>query len=166
MTKTYTFNNTNNKYNSSFANTCSIGSADYSKALDDIILAGVIKDNDYLFKYTSKPCSNANYNTCCNCPFYNALKDSDPEFTKAVKFLAHYNDSSNNIPKNFILGKMYTLADGTPIVFYDDEIQIGFDTYSYSSFNDITFLNALKPKTKKIIINIYTTGNTNINISI
>ena len=61
---------------------------------------------------------------------------------------------------------MYTLSDGTPIIFYDDEIQIGFDTYKYSNFNNISFLNSLTPKTKNTIINIYIKGNANININL
>ena len=61
---------------------------------------------------------------------------------------------------------MYTLSDGTPIVFYDDEIQIGFDTYKYSDFSDLSFLNGITDNTKKIIINIYTTGAANININL
>ena len=70
----------------------------------------------------------------------------------------------SNIP--YIFGKMYTLSDGTPIVFYDDEIQIGFDTYKYSDFTDLSFLNGLTDNTKKIIINIYATAGTKININL
>ena len=61
---------------------------------------------------------------------------------------------------------MYTLTDGTPIVFYDDEIQIGFDSYKYSDFSDFSFLSGLSANTKKTIINIYTNGAKNIDINI
>ena len=61
---------------------------------------------------------------------------------------------------------MYTLSDGTPIVFYDDEIQIGFDTYKYNDFLNFSFLDGITDNTKKIIINIYTTGAADININL
>ena len=61
---------------------------------------------------------------------------------------------------------MYKLVDGTPIIFYDDEIQIGFDTYKYKSFSDNLFLNNLTTTTKNVIINIFTSGLGNIKINI
>lgn len=143
MTKTYKFYTGNNKNNNIINN----GSTNYSSILDDIIVSDVIKKNSYLFNsyndyldnlLTSKP-----------------LKDDNLEFIKAAKFLANYKKNYYKLPKKYIYGKMYTLSDGTPIVFYDDEIQIGFDTYKYTDFDDTIFINTLKPKTKKIIINIY-----------
>ena len=59
---------------------------------------------------------------------------------------------------------MYTLSDGTPIVFYDDEIQIGFNVYKYTDFTDLSFLDTISADTKKIIINIY--GNANVKINL
>ena len=143
MTKTYKFYTGNNKNNNIINN----GSTNYSSILDDIIVSDVIKKNSYLFNsyndylddlLTSKP-----------------LKDDNLEFIKAAKFLANYKKNYYKLPKKYIYGKMYTLSDGTPIVFYDDEIQIGFDTYKYTDFDDTILINTLKPKTKKIIINIY-----------
>ena len=143
MTKTYKFYTGNNKNNNIINN----GSTNYSSILDDIIVSDVIKKNSYLFNsyndylddlLTSKP-----------------LKDDNLEFIKATKFLANYKKNYYKLPKKYIYGKMYTLSDGTPIVFYDDEIQIGFDTYKYTDFGDTILLNTLPSKTKKIIINIY-----------
>ena len=143
MTKTYKFYTGNNKNNNIINN----GSTNYSSILDDIIVSDVIKKNSYLFNsyndylddlLTSKP-----------------LKDDNDEFIKAAKFLANYKKNYYKLPKKYIYGKMYTLSDGTPIVFYDDEIQIGFDTYKYTDFGDTILLNTLPSKTKKIIINIY-----------
>ena len=56
--------------------------------------------------------------------------------------------------KYYKLNTMYTLADGTRIVFYDDEIQIGSLFYKYSDLNNLAFLNTISEPTKKIIINI------------
>lgn len=156
MTKTFNFaskNNSNNDYiflDKSFT-------PDYSTMLDDIIATDVIKKNKYLF--------NSIDNTTPIILTGSSLKDSD-DFTKATKFLANYKKykKTYNIP--YIIGKMYTLFDGTPIVFYDDEIQIGFDTYKYSKFTNLSFLNNLTANTKKIIINIYTNGIKDIEINI
>lgn len=143
MTKTYKFYTGNNKNNNIINN----GSTNYSSILDDIIVSDVIKKNSYLFNsyndylddlLTSKP-----------------LKDDNLEFIKATKFLANYKKNYYKLPKKYIYGKMYTLSDGTPVVFYDDEIQIGFDTYKYTDFGDTILLNTLPSKMKKIIINIY-----------
>ena len=62
----------------------------------------------------------------------NGLKDADA-FAKASKFLANYGKSSKTtIPYEY--GKVYELADGTPIIFFDDSIQIGFDLYYFKDF--------------------------------
>jgi hypothetical protein len=90
----------------------------------------------------------------------------DMDFLKAAKFLTNYKKLKKTYTIPFKLNTTYTLSDGTPIIFYDDEIQIGFDVYKYSSFNDFSLLNSLTKKTKDIIINIYTNGTTNININI
>ena len=82
------------------------------------------------------------------------------------KFITNYKLYTKKYKLPFILGKMYTLTDGTPIVFYDDEIQIGFDTYRYTDFADFSFLSGLKASTKKTIINIYTNGAAHININL
>lgn len=152
MTKTYKFKT--NKSNNNPINTGSF--TDYSKIIDNIILSDIIDKNSYLF---GDPTTEYNNHVILN----NALKDGD-EFAKAAKFLANYKKNYTYIPKKYIYGKMYKLSDGTPIVFYDDEIQIGFDTFSYSDFSDYSFLNNLDTNKKKIIIKIY--GNANININL
>ena len=86
------------------------------------------------------------------------------EFAKAAAYLASYKKPNNKL--NIVIGKTYLLTDGTPIIFYDDEIQIGFDTFKYSDFAMSSFLENIKPSTKKIIIDIYTNSNAvNININ-
>ena len=148
MTKTYIFKNNDSKKNTFQYNNNDV---DYSKILDDIIAADVINKNSYLFETNYKPTYNTEFSI-----IENALKDSEENnFTKAVNFLTSSDKKKFFVPKNIIYGKMYTLTDGTPIVFYEDEIQIGFDSYSYSSFNKPLFLSTLTPKIKKTIINIY-----------
>lgn len=152
MTKTFNFYSKKNNTNNSFF--LKNKPTNYSSILDDIIASDIIDKNSYLFKkdYDDIILTGSN------------LKDSN-DFAKATAFLANYNTKkSYKLP--FILGKMYTLSDGTPIVFYDDEIQIGFDVFKYSKFADLSFLNNLTTKTKKIILNIYTFGNSNIEINI
>lgn len=159
MTKTYNFKTKNN------INTFRTNNTNYSKILDNIILSNVIKKNDYLF--TDSTCDyiyDSMFDDKKSIIISSNLKSD--AFTKATKFLANYKKYKNIYKTPFIFGKMYTLNDGTPIVFYDDEIQIGFDTYSYDSFNNISFLNKLTDTTKNIIINIYTTSTTNIDINI
>ena len=163
MTATFKTNKTNNNNGTTFLfNNKLHYEPNYSKIIDDIILADVKKKNSYLYDSLNttetiyKPIS-FNYST---------LKEETPSFLDAIKFLTNYKKCKkiSNIP--YIFGKMYTLSDGTPIVFYDDEIQIGFDTYKYSDFTNLSFLNGLIDNTKKIIINIYATAGTKININL
>ena len=128
----------------------------YSEILDDIILADVIDKNKYLFT------SGTTY-----IPLTSSTLKGDDKFIKAANFLANYKKNKSyfkNIP--FKLNKTYKLSNGTPIIFYDDEIQIGFDIYKYSDFSNLSFLNGITDNTKNIIINIYTTGSANIDINI
>lgn len=168
MTKTYNFTTKkNNSNNTIFLNSGS--NADYSAMLNDIIATDIIKKNSYLFD-TSKT-SNADLFMSLignNKPIIinsSPLK-ADDDFIKAAKFLANYKKYKKSYNLPFIFGKMYKLTDGTPIVFYDDEIQIGFDTFKYSNFSNLSFLNNLTGTTKDIIINIYTGGLGNIKINI
>ena len=156
MKKTiYTFNNNTN--NASFPNT------NYSKILDDLIAADLIKKNSYLKNYTTAGTIDDDFIDCMmkdsakkhSGIFIDsiALKD-DNKFIKAANFLANYKKKAD-IASKFIFGKTYKLTDGTPIIFYDDEIQIGFDLYTYDDFKDIIFLKKLPTTAKNIIINIY-----------
>ena len=165
MTKTFNFyTKDNNNNNSIFLG----NTTNYSSILDNIITADIIKKNSYLFDYNKKKNDDLIDALIGNDPIIltgSTLKASD-EFTKAATFLANYKKykKTYNIP--YSIGKMYTLSDGTPIIFYDDEIQIGFDTIKYSKFNDLSFLSSLTAPTKKTIINIYTFGTGNININL
>lgn len=166
MTKTFTFNSKKNNNNGTFLINNS-KPTNYSETLDNIIAADIIKKNDYLFDIEI-PSTPIFTSLIDNTPIIlngSKLKASD-DFTKATKFLANYKNYKKTYKIPYILGKMYTLSDGTPIIFYDDEIQIGFDTYKYSDFNDYSFLNSLTSAKKKTIINIFTTGLGNIKINI
>lgn len=148
--KTYTFNT------SELTNSFSNNITDYSKILDDIITSDVIKKNDYLF---AEPKTTLNVSS-------SILKDDTYEFIKAANFLANYKKPKKN-KLNFIIGKTYFLIDGTPIIFYDDEIQIGFDLFKYEDFNSNSFICNLDTTTKKTIIDIYTNAdNLKINIKL
>lgn len=154
---TFTIGNTTN--NTTFH------SANFSKILDNIIAANIKANNTYLNSTEEDDLidllikdSKKNNITIES----NLLKD---DFIKAANFLANYNKkTAYKLP--FILGKTYKLIDGTPIAFFDDEIQIGMDLYSYSDFKNIKFLNALPSTKKTIIINIFNAGNKNIIINI
>lgn len=166
MTKTFNFYTKNNSNNDSIF----LGTkpTNYSTILDDIITTGIINKNKYLFNYNKKANDDLIDALIGNDPIIltsSTLKASD-EFTKAATFLANYKKYKKTYNLPYTLGKMYTLSDGTPIIFYDDEIQIGFDTFKYSKFNDISFLNSLKTNAKNTIINIYTNGINNININL
>lgn len=163
MKKTYSFASANNsnKNTTFFLNNNT--SEDYSKILDDIIAANIIKKNSYLFDTYDTTYSSTTGTKPIIIGGY--LKDDD-EFAKATKFLANYNTykKTYNIP--IVYGKMYTLSDGTPIVFSEDEIQIGFDVYRYSDFSNNIFLKTIEPAKKDLIINIFTNGIGNIKINI
>jgi len=155
MTQTFTFSNSNNSKKNSF---CFNNSTNYSKILDNIILADIAKKNDYLFK--------KNENSDIFIANLGKAKYYDDDFMNAVNFITNYKKYNKKYNLPYTLGKMYTLSDGTPIVFYDDEIQIGFDTYAYTNLKNISFLNTLSAPTKKVIINIYANAGTNIDINI
>ena len=145
MIKTYKFTTKKNN-NTTFIpfNTISY-EPNYSEIIDNIILADIKKKNSYLFTSDSTT----------YIPLSSSYLKADDKFIKAANFLANYKKNKKiykTIP--YELGKMYTLSDGTPIVFYDDEIQIGFDTFKYSDFSDLSFLNGISDNTKKAIINI------------
>ena len=145
MIKTYKFTTKKNN-NTTFIpfNTISY-EPNYFEIIDNIILADIKKKNSYLFTSDSTT----------YIPLSSSYLKADDKFIKAANFLANYKKNKKiykTIP--YELGKMYTLSDGTPIVFYDDEIQIGFDTFKYSDFSDLSFLNGISDNTKKAIINI------------
>lgn len=123
----------------------------YSKILDDIILSTVKKNNSYLFNTKKKDDDliDAMFNELDHTYIYKR----DSLFAEACKILANYG-KKKSIMKGIKLGKIYRLENGLPIIFYNDEIQIGTDIYSYSDFNDYNFISSLSPEIKKTIINI------------
>lgn len=123
----------------------------YSQILDDIILSSVKKNNSYLFNTKKKDDDliDAMFDELDHTYIYkrNSL------FAEACKILANYG-KKKSIMKGIKLGKIYRLENGLPIIFYNDEIQIGTDIYSYSDFDDYDFISSLSPEVKKTIINI------------
>ena len=158
MITTYTFGKKNNN-SANFFHTSS--KPNYSKILDDIIIADVIKKNSYLLNTGSTYANNID-DILIGSSYGYTTSDLD----KAIKFLANYKKTKKIYNFPFKLNTKYTLTDGTPIIFYDDEIQIGFDYYDYADFSNIAFINAMTPKKKKIIIDIYTTAGVDININL
>lgn len=123
----------------------------YSQILDDIILSTVKKNNSYLFNTKKKDDDliDAMFNELDHTYIYKR----DSLFAEACKILANYG-KKKSIMKGIKLGKIYRLENGLPIIFYNDEIQIGTDIYSYSDFDDYDFISSLSPEVKKTIINI------------
>ena len=123
----------------------------YSQILDDIILSTVKKNNSYLFNTKKKDDDliDAMFKELDHTYIYKR----DSLFAEACKILANYG-KKKSIMKDIKLGKIYRLENGLPIIFYNDEIQIGTDIYSYSDFNDYNFISSLSPEIKKTIINI------------
>ena len=122
----------------------------YSQILDDIILSTVKKNNSYLFNTKKEDdLIDAMFNELDHTYIYKR----DSLFAEACKILANYG-KKKSIMKGIKLGKIYRLENGLPIIFYNDEIQIGTDIYSYSDFSDYNFISSLSPEIKKTIINI------------
>lgn len=165
MKKTFKFSGNYNSINNNpfLANT---SSTNYSQILDDIILTDVIKKNDYLFKPFTKN-ENADYFLTHTYPYTkNEYYFGDPKLNNAIKFITNYKKYNKKYNLPYIIGKCYTLSDGTPIVFYENNIQIGYDFYDYDDFLDTSFLKNLSTNKKKIIIDIYIKGAKNIDINI
>lgn len=153
MNKTYIFTNT--KKNNTPSNNIKT-TTDWSKILDNLIASSIKKNNLWLSNY--KSCNAADIFSAS----VNKKNDNSDFFAKAAKYL------STNSPTNckkFIIGKTYYFGN-TPIIFYDDEIQIDCETFSYDSFDDFDFLNSLTEKNKKTIIDIYIKGNADVTINI
>ncbi len=122
----------------------------YSQILDDIILSTVKKNNSYLFNTKKEDdLIDAMFDELDHTYIYKR----DSLFAEACKILANYG-KKKSIMKGIKLGKIYRLENGLPIIFYNDEIQIGTDIYSYSDFNDYNFISSLSPEIKKTIISI------------
>lgn len=143
-TTVFTINKNNNNYGTN-----------YSKILDNLILDSLIKNNSYLFKSAKKKSDDDLIDAMfddINTYKCKHLK-ADDDFISACNFLANYG-KTNTYTIPYKMNTLYRLSDGTPIIFYDNEIQIGTDLYEYNMFSDINFISNLKPEMKKIIINI------------
>lgn len=157
---TYTFTTGNNSNNNikkffTFSFLKKNKPTDYSEVLDDLILDNLMETNSYLKDYKTKQEDAKIFEASIA-----SLKGK--EFAEAASFLANY---SKKKAFPFIFGKVYKLAGNIPVIFYDDEIQIDRDIYSYDDFENLAFLNTLSAPKKKIIIDIYTNSH-NINIEI
>ena len=157
---TYTFTTGNNSNNNikkffTFSFLKKNKPTDYSEVLDDLILTNLMETNSYLKDYKTKQ---------EDAKIFEASTASlkGKEFAEAASFLANY---SKKKAFPFIFGKVYKLTGNIPVIFYDDEIQIDRDIYSYDDFENLAFLNTLSAPKKKIIIDIYTNSH-NINIEI
>lgn len=150
--KTYTIKLNKKNNSGNFRN-----STNASKALDDLIFAGLTKMNPYLKKNKSDNLldamfTEAGFGTDDHIIISNhssILKDDfDTDFAKAAKFLANYTPN-----------KKYILTDGTPIVFFEDEIQIGYDLIPLYKLSSPKYYTLFTPETKKTIINLFITIN-------
>lgn len=152
--KKYTFDiNTNTS--SSFHNS----KPNYSKILDDLIHADIMEKNYYLKSdYKNNTTGDIYLDKMIGINEYSGgLKDANA-FANAINILNNYNAKKNTNKLPYIYGKTYTLDDGTPIIFFDDSVQIGFDLYYYKDFGKPTFINNLSTSIKNTIIDIYYHG--------
>lgn len=138
--KTYTIkiNNNNNNYsNGSFFTNA-------SKNLDNLILSNLRKMNPYLNTDSTLDAMLDEAGFIYRDNGYLLKGNFDSEFAKAAKFLADYT------PK-----KKCIIFDNTPIGFFEDEIQIGYDLIPLSNLRDTRYYTTFTPEIKKTIINIY-----------
>lgn len=153
--KHYTIKINDNKKNNTGFNFRNIKNA--SKDLDDLILTNMIKMNPYLKGTKSDPTLDAmfieasmskdDHIIISNRDNSYLLKDNfDTEFIKAANFLSQYNPTGK---------RYYTLFDGTPIEFFEDEIQIGYDLIPLYKLSTPKYYNTFTPETKNLIINIF-----------
>lgn len=164
--KNYTFSTTSsidtNKTKTININTSSfLGEPNYSKILDDIIADNIIKNSPYLAGCLGK--NTTPIATSCITIETPSLKKKSNAFLDALdSFIEKF------IPSRGIkLDKGYTIKyNGHKITFYDDEIIIDDEIFSIDNIFSSEFFNALKPKTKKFILDIYTKAGNKISIDI
>lgn len=151
--KRYTIKINNTNTNNGSINT------NASKSLNDLILSGLIKMNPFLKNSIKKKndslldamFEDAGFDTSDRIIIPNRdnsflLKgDFNTTFAKAANFLSSYTPTK----------KYYTLFDGTPIEFFEDEIQIGYDLIPLYMLSSPKYYNTFTPTTKNIIINIF-----------
>ena len=124
---------------------------DYSKMLDDLIYADIADKNAYLFATTPKTKSDIYLDKIIDS---NKYKTTD--LTSAIKLITTNGKLNKNLP--YTIGETYYTDDGTPIIFYEDSIQIGFDLYYFYELNKPIFIKNITPKAKKKILDIYING--------
>lgn len=160
--KTTTFYINKSNKNNSNNNHSFLGFADYSKMLDAIITSNVKAKNPYLFGEdydlsdlgysTKKPVKiNITLNkkkSCNGCPLKDICDNSYTidTFMDAVKFLNSYEGKDDYD---------FKLFDGTPVKFFGNTVQIGYDLYYIKNNDYSSFYDMLDEPTKKNIIDIY-----------
>lgn len=142
FTKTFDTNKSNNTIYASGSNT------NYSKILDNLIATDIIDKNPYLITSSKKSSS--------YIPITIGNNSIDTAYIDAIKFLKNYGKKRNTFP--YIIGETYELEDGTPIIFFEDSIQIGFDLYYFKDFSNPLFIKNISTPLKKKIAEIYTGG--------
>lgn len=131
----YTFTNKSTKTNNGYAD-----------KMNSKFFKKIYEFAPYLKKNNDKPKRDIYH-------FINNSKSTKPTtvnktylFTDAIKFLSSINTEKDNYD--------FTLRDGTRVTLYDDEIQIGYDFYPLSMFDDIMLCESLPKKTQEYIIEI------------
>ena len=152
--KTYTFTTTNSG-NTTSCNTFICPNridTDYSAIIDAALDANIKKKNNFLFDCFTTPKSSSK---TINITINGGLKND--KLAYATDFLANLSK-----PKfktcGIELDKIYKLDDGTPIIFFEDSIQIGLDLYYFNDFKNPFFISNLTPTAKKTICTIFTGG--------
>ncbi len=89
---------------------------------------------------------------CKNCPFANSCLKDSVNFDLETEFIPAMNALKTYAFENFPFKKDYDFEDefGTPIKIFDNFVQIGYEIIPIKHGS----LNYLKPKTKKLIIDI------------
>lgn len=141
--KIYKFTENNNTGNTFYTNN---KSTNYSKMLDDLIYADIMDKNYYLNTYKTTGDKYLDKMIGLNT----GLEDT---FTNAITYIKSLKTKKPTIT----YGKTYYF-NGTPIIFFEDSIQIGFKLYYYDDFDNYDFLSAITPELKKTIITIYIDG--------
>ena len=156
-TTTFYINKSNNKSNNFHSTN---GLTDYSAILDAIITSNVKAKNPYLFgedyswngfNYTTKkkPITidiTLKKNSCSGCPLKGICNSYTIDtFTDAIKFLSHYEKDDYD----------FKLDDGTPVKFFGNTIQIGYDLYYVKNNDYSSIFDIIDEPKKKSIIDIY-----------
>lgn len=120
----------------------------YSKIIDDIISANVIKNNPYFDSIPSTTKSktiNIDIHLGKKSPKYDKKSFDYGDIFNALKTI--YNLKNEKPMYDF---KLY---DGTPVKMFSDEIQIGYDLIPLTGFTR-EYYNSLSESTRKHIIDI------------